>query len=217
VEVNHNLGTVPTALPHPHGVIDAAERAIIEGRIAVASALPAVVTVSFDPHHPSDPPDWTEVAFANEAVAMGFLGIVLQVPEIRSVFTEALEHPVSRQMTAFADVAVDDRLPQGDSDLARQASRLLVAKRLGLRPRHQMRHRLWLVWLERRLPGVAVVAEAPSVARAAPLPSVAAPMSSLPDPPDELSPQAQALIEAAQRGAPFCEECARRAAEVAGA
>jgi hypothetical protein len=42
-------------------------------------------------------------------------------------------------------------------------------------------------------------------------------MSVLPDPPAELSPQAQTLIEAAKDGTPFCEECARRAAELAGA
>jgi hypothetical protein len=39
-------------------------------------------------------------------------------------------------------------------------------------------------------------------------------MSILPDPPEVLSLQAQALIEAAKSGVPFCEECARRAAEL---
>jgi hypothetical protein len=42
-------------------------------------------------------------------------------------------------------------------------------------------------------------------------------VSPLPDPPDGVSPQAQTLIDAAQNGAPFCEECARQAAAMADA
>jgi hypothetical protein len=73
-----------------------------------------------------------------------------------------------------------------------------------------------VAWLEHGLPSGSSVSLAPSPVAAAQPPPSAAPMSVLPDPPAVLSPQAQTLIEAAQNGTPFCEECARRAAELAG-
>jgi hypothetical protein len=226
-ELTRGFHAVPRALPYPDGVIDAGERAIAGEQIAVARALPDGVALSFDPQQPSTP-HWSDaVVFPSFAVAVDFLSVVLRNTDNASALGAALDGPAGEMYAGMAvggqtsaDVAA---LPPSAGALLQRAAWPLTRRYLGLLPRDPSRRRLRIAWLERRVPGVAAAASDGSLAptRAAspppPPPPPAGPMSVLPDPPAELTPQAQTLIEAAKNGTPFCEECARRAAELAGA
>ena len=224
-ELTHCHGTAPSALGYPHGLIDAGERAIANGQIRVSSALPDSVTVMFDSERPSEPSRFDEVGFAEPAVALRFLFVILQTPDNQAAFTAALGHAAGVRYLNKApseDIAGQaPQLPNAMITMARRAASLLAKPylalpHLALLPHNPSRERLRLAWLERRVPA-STVAESPPPARAAsPPPTRMAapppPASLLPDPPATQSPQAAALVAAAKDGVPFCEECARLAA-----
>ena len=131
----------------------------------------------------------------------------------------ALEHPAGSHY-AREPAGSAGAMPSGDAALVQRASTLLARRALALLPHDLSRRRLRVAWLEHGLPSAPTAGSSVSLAQspvaAAPPPPSAGPMSVLPEPPAVLSPQAQTLIEAAKNGTPFCEECARRAAELAG-
>jgi hypothetical protein len=198
----------------PRRVVEAGILAIAEGRIVVASALPDRISVYFDADEPAT--EWLDdgVRFASESVARNFLANHLSGPGESMAFQTAMQHPPGLQgaMTQAGARGIGTG----------QIAAMLVSQSIGLLPRDATRQVLRLVWLKRGAPSVAdagspAAAPAATAGAAPPPPSPSVPMSSLPDPPAELSPQAQTLIEAAKSGVPFCEECARRAAEMANA
>jgi hypothetical protein len=226
-ELTHKLGSVPSALPYPAGVIDVGERAIADALIEVASALPEPVELTFDMNLPSMPHEFDAVMFASPAIATDFLVVVLGVTgdqaavvrgaDNRTALGAALEHPAGQR---YAGVIAGEQsaasATDGGAALVQRTAALLTRRCLALLPRDLSRRRLRLAWLEHQVPSVPVAKpSAPSRAGAAPPapPLPTGPVSVLPDAPTELTPQVQTLIEAAQNGAPFCEECARRAAE----
>ena len=213
-ELVDTLGFVSWALPYPTGVLDAGERAVADEQIVVGAALASVVTVSFDADQPTAPHGFDAVMFASQPVAVDLLADVLKDADNRSAFEAALGHPAGRHTMQAGSAGA----APGNDELAQRAALLLAQRSLVLLPRDLWRKQLRLAWLEHQVPTIEVV-DAPgpvTPVRVVP-PPLPGPMSVLPDPPDELSPQAQTLIEAAKNGIPFCEECARRAAELAGA
>jgi hypothetical protein len=218
-ELMRGFRALPRALPYPDGVIDAGERAIVGGQIAVARALPDGVALSFDQRQPSTP-HWSDaVVFPRVAVAVDFLSVVLHDTDNASAVGAALDDPAGEVFAAvggqiFVDVAT---LPPSARTLLLRAALPLTRRYLGVLARDPSRQRLRIAWLERRVPDAVAAASArpaPAVRGMAAAPPPRGPMSVLPNPPDELSPQALTLIEAARNGTPFCEECARRAAQL---
>jgi hypothetical protein len=213
----------PRAQPYPAGVVEAGERAIAGGQIELGRALPDVVTLNFDTQQPFTHHWFDAVVFPSFAVAVDFLTVVLRSAENASALGKALDDPAGKVWAGMvaggqtpAGAAV---LPSGAGALVRRAAWPLTRRYLGLLPRDPSWQRLRIAWLERRTPVVAAAASTASSASARTAPSPApprGPMSVLPDPAQVESPQAQTLIEAAKNGTPFCEECARRAAELAG-
>jgi hypothetical protein len=223
VELTQQFGSVPWALPHPAGVIDAGERAIADGLIEVACALPDEVVLTFNREQPTAPHGFDAVIFTSPKIAASFLIAVLKGKHNQVALEAALEHPAgshyARVVAGQQAAGSPGAMPVKDAALVQRASALLTKRALALFPHDLSRRRLRVAWLEHRVPSVPTanssVSLAPSpVATARPPPS-AAPMSVLPDPPAVLSPQARTLIGAAKNGTPFCEECARRAAELA--
>jgi hypothetical protein len=215
-------GTVPLGLPYPDGLIDAGMRAIAGGVIDVARVLPDEVVVTFDKELPSEWYNLDMVVFAGPVILEHFVSKFLNTPVNRQVFEAALEHPAGRghstapppQHTAgyFGGSA------DGSAGLAARVAWLLAKRLLALVPRDPSRRLLRLVWI-RELPisGPQPSSPVPPPRRATPAPPSVTLVDLLPDEPDDVSPQAQALIDAAEDGTPFCEECARRAAELANA
>ena len=219
IEVTHQFGSVPRALPHPAGVIDAGERAITNGLIEVASALPDAVALTFNRDQPTASHGFDAVIFTTPTIAAEFLTAVLKGKDNKVALEAALEYPAGSQHVR-EPAGSAGAMPGGDAALVQRASTLLTRRALVLLPHDLSRRRLRVAWLEHGVPSAPTagssVSLAPSPVTAAQPPPSAAPMSVLPDPPAVLSPQAQTLIEAAKNGTPFCEECARRAAELAG-
>ncbi len=216
-------GTVPFSEPYPDGLIDAGMRAIARGAIDVASVLPDGVVITFDEEWPSEWYKFSMVGFPGRVIFATVAARLLSTPGNRHAFEAALAHPIGRRRSTepprqdatghFSDPT------DGSAALAGRAAWLLATRNLALIPRDFSRRRLRLVWVDHQIayaPAPSSPAPSPSPASPAPAPS-SAPASVLPDDPGDLSPQAEALIEAAEDGAPFCEECARRAAELANA
>ena len=213
-ELVDQLGSVPRALPHPAGVLDAGERAVADEQIVVGTALPLDVILSFDADRPTTSHGFDAVMFATQPVVAHLLADLLKNADSRSALGAALGHPTGRHYAVQAGSAGG---ASGDDELAQRAAPLLAQRSLVLQPRDLSRKQLRLAWLEHRVPTIVVVDAPRSVALVRDVPPLpTGPMSVLPDPPDELSPQAQTLIKAAKTGMPFCEECARLAAELAG-
>lgn len=219
-------GTAPLGLPYPDGLIDAGMRAIAGGVIEVARMLPDGIVVTFDKESPSEWYNQRMVVFAGPVIPENLVAKFLNTPENRQAFEAALEHPAGRGHSTASPLQQAAGYFGGSADgSARLAARVawLLAKRLlALVPRDPSRRLLRLVWI-RELPisGPQPSAPVPSPRRATPAPAPApppvTPVDVLPDAPVDVSPQAQALIDAAEDGTPFCEECARRAAELANA
>ena len=220
-ELHRCLGSMSLSQPGPDGLIDTGMRAIANGMIDVASALPDDVVVTFDEARSYDWYRLKAVVFASPGMA-DHISRILDTQKNRHAFEAALEHPMG-QRHAMASPLQDvtsrfSRPAAGSNPLAARIAGLLAMRLLALVPYDPARRRLRLVWADHKpapAPAASSPAPAPQRSTSAPAPSSNAPASVLPDDPDELSPQAQALIEAAEQGVPFCEECARLAAEQA--
>ena len=212
-ELRRCLASPENNLPYPHALIEAAARAIADGLIGVGSTLPDKVEVTFDPRQPAAPYAPGVVTFSSADVAERFLLDAMRPDRNRAAFEASLLHPIAARQ------GYGERAGAGTPTHKRLAG-LLLARQLALLPRGASRHMLRLVWAEHAVPPAAPTAAPPPPpppSSTAPPPPSDAPQSTLPPPPADVSPQAQALIDAAQDGVPFCEECARRAAEQANA
>jgi hypothetical protein len=224
-ELHHCGVAVPSSLPYPDGLIDAGMQAIAHGRIGVANVLPDNVAVTFEAAWPSEWYHLGMVVFTGPMIFRNVAIKLLNTPRNRQAFETALEHPIARRQPRpppMEDAAGHfSGLTDEVAALAVRVAWLLETRRLGLAPRDASRRRLRLVWVEHNIATAgATISPAPaprSSPAPAPAPTSNAPASVLPDDPGDVSPQAQALIAAAEDGTPFCEECARRAAELANA
>jgi hypothetical protein len=214
---------LPGEHPYPDDVLETAQQAIADGLIGVASVLPDDAVVIFDASRPSEWDGIDTVAFAGETVGQRFVAGTLSNPRNRAAFEAALADPAGRQHVAdlmHRGVGFDSQSTDDAGSMPVRAGALLAMRHLALIPHDSSRRVLRLVWLEHQMlvaPQPASPASSPQSAPPPPPPPAAAPVNTLPDAPADVSPQAQALIDAAQDGAPFCEECARRAAEMANA
>ena len=217
------LAWLPGDHPYPDDVLETGQRAIANGLIGVASALPDEVVVIFDGSRPTEWDGIDTVAFAGEAVAQRFVAGTLGNRRNSEAFNAALADPAGRQHVAdlmHRGVGFDSRSTDDAASMPVRAGALLAIRHLGLIPHDASRRVLRLVWLEHEMlvaPLPTSPAASPQSAPPPPPPPTAAPANTLPDAPADVSPQAQALIDAAQDGVPFCEECARRAAAMADA
>jgi hypothetical protein len=215
-------GTVPFSEHHLDRMLEAGMRAIANGAIGVGSVLPDGLVVTFDEERPWEWYKFASVVFPSQVIIEHVASNLMRTLANRRAFEAALEHPIGRGRATEPprqDAAGHVGARTDTSDvLAVRVAWLLATRRLALIPRDLSRRRLRLVWLEHQMaiaPAVTAPAPSPSPSPSpapAPAPSNA-PASVLPAAPDDLSPQAQALIDAADKGAPFCEECARLAAE----
>jgi hypothetical protein len=195
------------------GIVHEAARRIAYGSIRIAERIPGAPRLEFFPRAPRRHDFGQAVRFANDKVAARFLDRCLADPVSRAAAEAAL---------AFW-VAANGQ-PQFDAGgLTAWLGKQLINRRLGCFPRAGDRGVLRLVWI--RL-GVIASLEAAAASppppprppasssppAAAPSPPAAAPAADAGDAGDDTSDQEQALIAAAQSGAPFCEECARQAA-----
>jgi hypothetical protein len=220
-ELHRCVGSMPLGQPYPDELIDAGMRAIANGMIDVGSALPDDVAVTFDEDRSYDWYRLEPVVFVGPGMS-GHVSRMLSTGKNRHAFEAALEHPDGRRHGTAAlllDAPSDVTLPIADSSaLATRIAGLLAMRHLALVPCDPARQRLRLVWIEYQVviaPQASSPAQSPQRSTPAPAPSSNAPASVLPNGSDPVSPQAQALIEAAEQGVPFCEECARIAAQQA--
>ncbi|HVC59661.1 MAG TPA: hypothetical protein VND19_04755 [Acetobacteraceae bacterium] len=226
-ELERCRGSLPLSLPYPAGLIDAGMWAIADGMIDVASVLPDGVAVTFDEDRPSEWYKSGMVVFAGPAVSDDFVSGILKTPANQRALEAALEHPAGRRHSVVPPMRDAPRHFSRPADApaapALRVGWLLATRLLALVPRDPSRRQLRLVWVDHHV-AVAGDTSPPAagppprnVSAPAPASSSNAPASVLPDAPDDVSPQAQTLIDAAEDGTPFCEECARRAAELANA
>ena len=216
-EMRIATGWVPVGALHPATLIDEAARAVARGRLQIAIELAGRIDIVFDPIRGYERAEFDVVAFASRSVAAAFLSDQLRDSANAAAFSAALVHPAGVQYSGVAAA----QLTSDQAGPVERAAQLLWLRYLVLQPVGLSRQRFRLLWADRSAPvtiisDVAAVAEPPQSSRAVSAPSSRV-ASRLPDPPDSVSPQAQTLIDAAQSGTPFCEECARRAAAMADA
>ena len=212
-------GSVPVGAPHPARLIDAAARAVMRGRFRIAAELAGRIDVVFDPTRGYERPGFDVVEFGSRPIATAFLSEQSLDGANDAAFSAALLHPASAKY--FGIGGVETGLGSDQQELAERIAPLLWQRYLVLQPVGLSRQRFRLLWADRSAPVTTIPDAAAVPDPVQPSRQVSAPASratsSLPDPPDSVSPQAQTLIDAAQNGTPFCEECARRAAEMADA
>jgi hypothetical protein len=201
------------AHPYPDALLDAARRAIADGLIAVASELPNDWVLRFDEVRATEWDSHQLVVFPTVQMQERFVVKALETSGGRAAIAAAISDVAGR-----ADRGI--REPRGNGSLAVQASELLASRVLAVVPREQARSVWWLVWVQYSAPTRVTTVYVPAPPqKSAPPPQPqhsTARVSVLPDAPHDLSPQAEALVAAAEDGVPFCEECARaQAAEPA--
>jgi hypothetical protein len=220
-ELQRCLGSASLSQPYPDDLIDTGMRAIANGMIDVASTLPDHVVVTFDEARSHDWYRLKAVVFAGPGIS-DHVSRILETQKNRHAFEAALEHPAVQRHASVSPLQEStsrfSRPAAGSNPLAARIAGLLAMRLLALVLCDPARRRLRLVWVEHNravAPLASSPAQSPQRSTPAPAPSSNAPASVLPDESDQLSPQAQALIDAAKKGVPFCEECARLAAEQA--
>jgi hypothetical protein len=211
----------------PDELLDIAVRAVAQGLIGLASALPNPVAVQFDADDSSTPPRFDAVMFPTVAIAAKFLTAAWMVADNATAFGAALEHPAGRPHVRMpSDGRALDLVYIADS--AAQSAALLAAllttRWLALLPQDLPRRRLRLVWVDHKPPRAVVAAPAsaappPRAASTLPLASSSsdAPASVIPNAPPGATQQVGKLVTASQNGTPFCEICAQMAAASANA
>jgi hypothetical protein len=201
---------------------DAGARALASSKIAAGTRIdPAALVVRFHDEAPEADlkhEAWVRscgwLDFRTEAGANAFVTDLAKNPDSAAQVARALGHPAGAAWRKGSGAS------SGQGDLPG----LLRNGVLTLRP-ETTDLRVWrIAWPSRRAAGAPLEVDYGPVssgrsAPALPPPAPKGPVSSLPAPSDtsSSSPQAQALIAAAQSGAPYCEECARAAEEEADA
>ena len=208
---------VPVGVGYPECLFDAAAPAMARGVIGMGSQLPIRISVEFDTTRPLVWRSTGVVMFGHLATAVRFVLAAFRNPHARAALDAALQHSAAdrNRVTQQAAGGAAGRLEDPDDPLVKQVALLLFMQHLVLRPMDSSWRRLELRWVERQPPDVPVPGgDAPSP-NAAPPPSdePPPPASTLPDAPDDIAPQVQALIDASLNGLPFCDECARRSNE----
>ena len=187
-------------------VIDVA-RWIAEGSTEVAVCLSATPRLIFRVRDTMDADLGQGVRFSRRTDAVEFLRGCLRAPAARTAIDAAIAgRPNGVQQP-----------PADEASLLTWLADQLMFRRLGLFPDHDDLAELRLVWIRHSVLTTVVAAAAAPPPPAAASQIVQSAPSTMPDLPDEVSPQAQTMIDAAADGAPFCEECARAAAAAADA
>jgi hypothetical protein len=211
-EMRQVMGHVPAEAPYPRSLISAVSRAIARGTIRVAIELPAAVSICFEQTRTCGHHGFDTVVFPSLPIALRTMAEPLKDDANAAAFAAAL---------AASEAARYQEMIVGGADLPGRIAPLLAAQHLLLQPNDLSRQRFRLLWNRRQATSVAAKAGLPPDLSPPPRTPRAAPRSrltdALPDLPIGTSPQVQALVDAARNGAPFCEQCARRAAEMADA
>jgi hypothetical protein len=193
-------------------VMTAAARALATSQIKAARRIdPSKIVVRFNDRAPEA--DLAHEAWVRRSGRLDFRSkksadaLIAQLAKNRQTaaeFERALTHESSRPWRASS------LFTGGRWDVAS----LLQSGVLALRPQSPDLSSWRIAWPLKRTTGAVTPVSLPPArpAPALPPPAPKGPASSLPDPSDVSSPQAQSLLQAAQDGTPFCEECARLAA-----
>lgn len=209
-------GMAPMEPPYPARLIGAAARAAASRQLLVAAEFLDGITIVFDEVRPSHRLGDDTVVFPDRPGVAAYLTGLLEDAGNAEAFGAALRHPAGLR---YLGAAADAILPPDRAGMLGRVLPLLQKQQLILQPDGESGRHFRLRWAD---PPALVVAQpeaapapAPPPPRRLPIaPRAAPPVSRLPDPPAFLSPQAQTLIDAAKSGVPFCEECARHAAEM---
>ena len=205
-------GTRRISASSPGVMLLEAAQAIAQGEMRVGQKLPASVTVIYRDTEEMTVRAEQCVYFPRERIAVDFLRHLLRDPASGEALTRAARDA--------GDTATMPEAGQA-SDFAAWLAERLMKRKLALLPfaegAHQIRiDKLRLVRVRHRVP----TALKPDTSPPPPLPSlppiVHTAQTALPELPPEVSAQARTLMEAAQNGIPFCEECARAAAGLLG-
>ena len=191
----------------PALVLLEAARAIAQGAMPVGQKLPDSVEVVYLNTLEEVVRAQQCVRFAREEIAVDFLKQVLLNPKAAAAVTAAAR-----------DAGDAGRMPEASQagDFALWLAGQVMTRKIAFLPFgegvNQIRiGKLRVVWVRHRVPTQLKPDGAPSPPPAppAPPPIIQALQSALPALPAEISAQAQTLLDAAQNGIPFCEECAR--------
>ena len=193
---------LPVSLPML--ILSQAAREIAQGTIKLGFMLPEKldfrVGSSVEKHYGH------ALRFANARAAQDFVRRWSGVAEWQMAFAGALAHPR----------AAASQAPAGP-DLVNWVATLFMTHKLGLFPIGSDLGCLRFAWISHQAMTKTQIAAPPPAPAASPVPQIVQSVAStLPDLPAEISAQAQTLIDAAQSGVPFCEECAKAAAALLG-
>lgn len=211
---------VPSSAMTDTDLITAAAREIASRRTQVVAVLPENPIIRFDDRasHDGSPND---IVFLNPAVASAFLAALRTDSQVIAAIDRALAHDSGSPWVRNGRALESASKALGADRIRDEVARLLAAGFLLLLPLDSARRVFRLVWRRPSMPrrsAAKLTGDAPRLASPPripppPPPKLApGPRSILPKPPSFNSLQAGALIAAAQRGTPFCEECARAAA-----
>jgi hypothetical protein len=210
-------------------LLAAAARALADGRLPVGREVVPGIALRFDPAHPKVQHGTEAIIFPSLPIAEDFVVALLAEPKHAAHATAALADPAGKRFEGLTKASVRQTgglgRGQGGPATALSPTASGLAQRLYLRQLllvpTDISHLSWLLaW---QAPSVTLRVERgpapaptppPAPPSSAPLPQ---PRSPMPVAPETLSPQALALKEAAKHGIPFCEECAKRAADLADA
>jgi hypothetical protein len=197
-------------------VAAAAER-IVRRRVRVMREMPASPDIDFEPGRPFATEAQAAVRFPAREAAREAAGAVLasarDQKKLLAAITATLRHTGA---TAWGHAVgapasqVRGAAARPDDPLEKAAT-LLVQRRLLLLAQNVHTSLFRLAWAVPFAAGTAPSPPPPPPRSSRQSPAPAAAPAALP-PPSGDSPQAAALIEAAEDGAPFCEECAAAAA-----
>ena len=204
-ELRTHAGSSPNGPAQARNVTQDAVRAIVSGAIKVGRLLPPHIELMLLPTSSAQPLGLGAVIFPTEKAAKNFTASLTDDSAAMGTIQQALAHRASGSAGGLS-------LDNGDDPASRFAE-LLSTQQLALVPMDPSLRRLRLVWVKRAPPADNTDAAPPPPPPPAPAPPARAnaPASVLPAPPAQISPQAQAMIDAAKLGIPFCQECFQRA------
>jgi hypothetical protein len=223
-EMAHEGWSVPSPAMNDIDLVTAAAREIAAWRLQVAVLLPGNPMIRFDPC--SNGGSLDDAAFVNETVAAAFLAALRTDRQATSAIDEAFAHRTTSPRAGTDRISQATPKPSGVTWIPEEVARLLATGALLLLPLDSARRAFRLIWRQRSWQANSSNATSAGSARPQPprsrpshQPPILVPLpppatrSILPKPPSSSSPQADALIAAAARGVPFCEECARAAGQ----
>lgn len=197
---------------HSTDLLTVAAQSLARRTIQIAAALPKATDLTFDAGLPGLGFHLGSVQFDEPEIALTALRGPLGGDANSATFSRALLSPACARLLGPGDAARNAALQDAARDTMLVG--LLVRKHLVLTKISLLGHRFALTWAQSQSSAEAMATEAPAPRPRRPATTAAhrsfAPPPSLPIAPTSKSPQALALIAAAQSGVPFCEECARQ-------